>query len=168
MSAQRAGASRSASRPPIRPSRQRLKHLPPALRHRQTREGLAELWRKMAADVHSARVCQGMPRYVAALASTFWDVEPLQCPSAITSGDPAFFAAFLLRLDQIDCALVKEGRTMIERMPVVRARHIVDGFLQAAAESLRDQGGAWPPVDPTSERWPPAAGEPQPPRGSEE
>jgi hypothetical protein len=130
-----------------RPSRERLKSLPPPIRHRQTREGLAELWRRMAADVHSARVCQGMPRYVTTLAETFWSVDPLQCPSAIIAGDPAFFAAYLLRLDQIDCALLKEGRTLIERMPVIRSRHIIDGFLEAAAESLRDKGGAWPPEE---------------------
>jgi hypothetical protein len=151
-----------------RPSRERLKSLPAPLRHRQTREGLAEVWRRMAADVHSARVCQGMPRFVAALAETFWAVDPLQCPSAITSGDPAFFVAYLLRLDQIDCALLSEGRTLIERMPVIRARYVVQGFLDAAAESLRSRGGAWPPQDPTVAAAAPSPPvEPRPPRESE-
>lgn len=87
-----------------------------------------------------------MPKFVERLASTFFDADPLACASAITKGDPAWFVAFLIRLDQIDCALLGDGRGIAERTPVIRARYIIDGFRQAAEEQLLSMGGVWPPT----------------------
>lgn len=126
--------------------------MPGAISHVKTRYGLASVWRRMATDVYSARVLQGMPKYVERLASTFWDVDPSQCATAITKGDPAFFVSFLIRLDQIDCALIEAGRTIASRTPVLRAKYIIDGFREAAEQGLVQMGGVWPPADPRVEQ----------------
>lgn len=121
-----------------------------SLRHIEGRKGLISEWQAIATSVYSRRVCQGMPKFVAKLAKTFWHVDPSEVVRAITDGDPAFFAAFLLRLDQIDCALVSEGRGIAERAPITKAKFVIDGFLEAATKSLKKNGGEWPPSDPTS------------------
>lgn len=112
------------------------------------------MWTDLARDLYTPRVCKGMPRFVQTLAQTFWDADPGAVVSAITNGDPAYFVTFQVRLDQIDCALVRAGRGIVERAPVMRARFVIDGFQATAATALRQRGGEWPPTDPTAE--PPA------------
>lgn len=117
-----------------------------AVRHLNTRKAMANAWRGIASDVYSPRVCKGMPPFVERLAETFWKVDSSDVVSAITNGDPAFFVAFLIRLDQIDQALLDEGRGIAERTPVIRSRFIIDGFLTTAIKMLKRKGGRWPLV----------------------
>ena len=135
----------------MKPNRRRLKRSADPIRHIQTREGLAQAWTKLARDLYTPRVCKDMPPFVEKLAKAFWDADTSQVVSAITNGDPAFFVAFKLRLDQIDCALVAAGRGIAERSPVVRAKFVVDGFCTTAIDVLVENGGEWPPQDPTAE-----------------
>jgi len=133
----------------VKPNRRRLREGDAPIRHLKTREGLASAWTKLARDLYSPRVCKDMPPFVEKLAKTFWNVDPSAVVSAITNGDPAFFAAFQLRLDQIDCALVRESRGIAARAPVIRAKFVIDGFCKTAVGVLVENGGEWPPRDPT-------------------
>ena len=122
----------------------KLPPLPGSIRHIRSRAGLKSVWRKIARTIYSPRILSGLPTYTARLASTFGDTDPSAVITAI-GGDPAFFVAFQLRLDQIDCAMVKAGRSLAERAPVVRSKWILDGFRQAAVDALVRKGGTWPP-----------------------
>jgi len=123
-----------------------LKQLPDPLRHRRSREGISSVWRQMARAIYSPRVLGDLPPFAAKLARTFWDVDPSQCIDALLNGDPAFFVAYQLRLDQIDCALLAADHGVASRAPVIRAKWILDGFKQGAVEALQKNGGTWPPV----------------------
>jgi hypothetical protein len=129
-----------------RPHARRLKNAARPVRHLRSRTGMQTAWRNLARDVFSPRVCKDMPPYVQDLAETFWKADPSAVTSAIIHGDPAFFVAFQLRLDQIDCELVKAGYGLAKRTPVVRAKYIIDGFMQTAVQVLEEKGGAWPPT----------------------
>lgn len=125
---------------------------PAALRGYASSGKLRALWRKIATTVFSPRILKGLPKYAADLAQTFF-IDPADAVQAIRNGDAAFFVAFSIRLDQIDCAMVAAGRTLGERAPVVRSKYLVDGFRLAAEEQLRKRGGQWPPTpDPHPER----------------
>lgn len=121
--------------------------LPPlrgSIRHIRSRDGLKTTWRKIARTIYSPRILGGLPPYTGRIASTFGDTDVADVITAI-QGDPAFFVAFLLRLDQIDCAMVKAGHSLAERAPVIRSKWILDGFRQSAVDTLLRQGGTWPP-----------------------
>lgn len=130
----------------MKPNRELLHDGADAIRHLKTREALANAWQALARDVYSPRVCVGMPKFVERLAITFWKVDSSDVVSAITNGDPAFFVAFMIRLDQIDQALLKEGRGIAERTPVIRTRFVLDGFQRTAIKALERNGGSWPIV----------------------
>jgi hypothetical protein len=136
----------------VRPNRRRLQRSADPIRHLQTREGLAKAWAKLARDLYTPRICKDMPTFVEKLAKAFWTVDPSAVVSAITNGDPAFFISFQLRLDQIDCALVKAGRGIADRAPVIRAKYVIDGFRLAATDVLAENGGDWPPREPKVEQ----------------
>lgn len=137
-----------------RPNRRRLKAASGALSHVQTREALTKVWSDIAKDLYSPRVCKGNPRWFQTLARSFWDADPSQVVSAVTGGDPAFFVSYQIRLDQMDCELVRAERGLAQRSPVIRARYILDGFQSAAADVLREMGGEWPPTSPVTESEP--------------
>ena len=122
-----------------------LPAFPGAIRHIRSRDGLKSVWRKIASILYSPRILAGLPRFANQTAKTFWDTDPSEVVSAI-HGDPAFFVAFQLRLDQIDCAMIDAGRSLAERAPVIRSKWILDGFQQAAIEALLKKGGTWPPT----------------------
>jgi hypothetical protein len=128
-----------------RPQRDRLKSLPSALSHRKSREGIVTIWRTIAKAVYSPRTLGDMPVFAERLAKTFWDIDAAEVIAAIRNGDPALFVAFQIRLDQLDCAMVALGRSLADRAPLVRSKYLLDGFLQAAVDSLVARGGTWPP-----------------------
>lgn len=130
---------------------------PDPLRHRRSTYGLTGIWRDIQRKITQPRVLFGLPKFAQHIAATFWDAEPHMVTGAVARGDCAFFVAVLLRLDQLDCAMIAQGRTLAERAPIIRARWLVDGFRQAAEENLVRLGGTWPPTAPE-----PTA----PPRGS--
>jgi len=131
-----------------------LEKLPPQLRRIRSYKGFASLWRKTARVVYSPRVMEGLPKFTEKIASSFWEVDADDAVKAINHGDVAFFVAFLIRVDQIDNEMSKIGRSYIERSPLIRCRYIIDGFMQAAIERLRQQGGAWPLSAPEPEESP--------------
>lgn len=135
----------------MKPNRRRLANGADPIRHLKSRNGLASAWTKLARDLYSPRVCKDMPPFVEKLAAAFWNVDPSTVVSAITNGDPAFFAAFQLRLDQIDCAMVRAHRGIAARAPVIRAKFVIDGFCRTAVDVLVENGGEWPPTTPTDE-----------------
>jgi hypothetical protein len=121
-----------------------LPQLTGSIRHIRSRDGLRSTWRKIASVVYSPRILSGLPSFTDRIARTFWETDPSAVITAV-SGDPAFFVAFQLRLDQIDCAMVSAGRSLAERAPVIRSKWILDGFRQSAVDALLQQGGSWPP-----------------------
>jgi hypothetical protein len=135
----------------VKPYERRIRNSARPLRHIQTRDGLRSAWQNMARDLYSPRVCKGMPPFVQVLAEAFWKVEPTGPASAIVRGDPAFFVSFQVRLDQIDCAMVRAGRGLAARTPVIKAKYIIDGFMQTAIQVLKEKGGEWPPSAPATD-----------------
>lgn len=104
-----------------------------------------ETWREIARVIYSPQTLHRLPPFATKIAGTFWDVDPHLVVRAAQHGDPAFFVAYQLRLDQLDCAAVALGRSLAERSPIIRAKWILDGFRQAAEEALIKNGGTWPP-----------------------
>lgn len=115
------------------------------LRHRQSRKGVTAAWEKIARTVYSPRILQGLPAFATPLARSFWGVEALQVIQAIKNGDVAFFVAYQIRLDQLDCAMVAIGRTIADRAPLTRIKYLLEGFRQTAETQLVKKGGVWPP-----------------------
>jgi hypothetical protein len=134
---------------PKRSQRDKLRKMPDPLRHRQSRAGIENVWRKMTKTIYSPRVLGDLPPFASKVARAFWDADASKVVDAVLNGDPAFFIAFQLRLDQIDCALLAAGHGLASRAPVVRSKWILDGFKQAAIEELERNGGTWPP-EPTA------------------
>ena len=121
------------------------RNLPDPIKHRISRNGILALWReKIAKRIYAPQTLGGLPPFAEVLAKTFWDVEDDAIIDAMMDGDPAFFVAFQIRLDQIDVALVEQGASIAQRAPVIRFKYILDGFRQAAAENLVRRGGKWP------------------------
>lgn len=126
-------------------TQQILSSLPPQLAHRKSLWGVMQIWKTVRADVCSPRTLGGLPPFAEHLATALWAVEPAHVVEAVRLGDPAFFVAILLRLDQLDESAKKHGKSISDRSSIYRARYAVDGFLQAAAKFLREKGGTWPP-----------------------
>lgn len=147
----------------------RLGQLPRALRHRQSINGLQGIWRKIQRTITSPRVLAALPPFVNGLAKTFWDLTPSDATTALARGDCAFFVAFQMRLDQIDCAMVNAGLGTGDRAPVTRAKWLVEGFRMAAEKNLRAKGGQWPPTvaDAPGESSHPASPSESPPQHSD-
>ena len=124
--------------------------LPRQLRRIKSRDGFIGLWRRMAQTIYSPRIMEGLPPHAEKVAKRFWMVDPGDVVTAANDGDVALFIAFLLRVDQIDAAMRKAGRSYAERSPLIRCRYIIDGFMQAAIERLREKGGEWPLSAPDS------------------
>jgi len=136
----------SAGPPHASPSRSVSEGIP-VLSRIKTPHGIEQLWRDLASKIYSPRVLQGLPSYIGKIAFVFWDEDPTTIPSAIRNGDVATFIAFLIRLDQIERAMIDVGRdSLAERAPVIYARQVVDGMREAAEARLLKKGGVWPPT----------------------
>jgi hypothetical protein len=121
-----------------------IENLPPALKRWKTTQGFISMWRKTVSVIYSPRVLSGLPPFAEKAAKTFWEVDPGDAVRALRNGDVAFFIACLVRVDQIDTAMVRAGRTIADRSPLIRCRMMLDGFLQASVERLKELGGEWP------------------------
>jgi len=115
--------------------------LPSPLKRHKSIDGLRSAWLKLQRSVCSPTVLHGMPAAIEYLATAIYDTEPGHALRAIQHGDPAFFVAILMRLHQIDTALIAAGRTLADRSPIVYAKHIVDGFREAAEKRFVERGG---------------------------
>ena len=133
-------------RPAPRPHLALFRKLPSAIGQASSVEGAKSTWSEIRVLVTDARVTRDLPRFVEHIVKTLYDDGADRAISAVRRGDCAFFLAWQVRLDQIDHAIVKRGGTLPDRAPIIRAKFMVQGFLDAAKESLEARGGAWPPV----------------------
>jgi hypothetical protein len=115
--------------------------LPKQLSRAGSIEALYAAWRRMQRSVCSPSLLKGMPRAIAYVATRVYEIEPHMAADAIRQGDPALFVATLIRLAQIDAALVAAGRSVADRSPVITAKHFVDGFRVVAEEAFVALGG---------------------------
>jgi len=119
---------------------------PRALRHYKSFAAFSSSWQKIQRTIAAPRVLAGLPPFVRRLAEVFWETAPHDAEMAVRRGDCAFFVAFQLRLDQIDCAMVNAGLGLGDRAPVTRAKWLMEGFRLAAEDRLIKRGGHWPPT----------------------
>ena len=115
--------------------------LPKQLGRAGSIDALYTAWRNVQKSVCSAAVLRGMPRAIEYLATKIYDTEPHAVAEAIRQGDSALFIATLIRLAQIDTALVAAGRSVADRAPVIHAKHVVEGFKTVADEAFVELGG---------------------------
>lgn len=129
-----------------------LPNAPRALRQYKTYMGLHGAWQKIQRTIATPHVLAGLPSFVDKLAEVFWSTSSDDAMKAVLRGDCAFFVAFQMRLDQIDCAMVEGALGVGDRAPVIRAKWIMEGFRLAAEDRLKKRGGRWPPtVEPPAE-----------------
>lgn len=126
------------------PQRETLKRMPPRL-SAQTSEALHRTWQALQHGVASVRTLKGLPPFAESLAEIFWATTPNDVMVAMQRGDVSYFVALLLRLDQLNSALVKAGRSIADRAPIVNAKWVVEGFRMTAETNLKKLGGQWPP-----------------------
>jgi hypothetical protein len=115
--------------------------LPKQLGRAKGYDGLYSTWRTMQKSVCSPTLLKGQPKAIAYIATRIYEVEPHMVADAIRQGDPALFIAVLVRLAQIDAALVASGRSIADRSPVIYAKHVVEGFRTVADETFKKLGG---------------------------
>jgi hypothetical protein len=104
-------------------------------------EALYAAWRRMQSSVCSHALLNGMPKVIWYLAKRIYEVEPHMAAEAIRRGDSAVFVLVLVRLSQIDAAMVAAGKSLADRSPVIYAKHLVEGFRTVADESFVALGG---------------------------
>lgn len=127
------------------------KKMPGGISHRTTRRGILSLWRGIATRIYSPQVLGALPPFCQVLAKTFWEADDHAIIDAMMDGDPAFFIAYQIRLDQIHVALADANADISARAPVIRCKYTLDGFRQAASENLVRQGGKWPLQSPSDD-----------------
>lgn len=115
--------------------------LPKQLGRAGSIEALYTVWRKMQRSVCSPPLLKGMPRAIEYIATRVYETEPHMVAEAIRQGDSALFIATLVRLAQIDTALVAAGRSIADRSPILYAKHVVEGFKTVADETFVSLGG---------------------------
>jgi len=115
--------------------------LPKPLDRADSAYALYAAWRKMQRSVCSPTVLHGMPRAIEHIATQIYETQPHMVSDAIRLGDPALFVATLMRLAQIDAALVAAGRSVADRSPIIYAKHLVTGFKTVADEAFVEMGG---------------------------
>jgi hypothetical protein len=115
--------------------------LPKQLSRAKNIDALYETWRKTQKLVCSPTVLRGMPRAIEHIATQIYETPPHMAAEAIRMGDSALFVAILMRLAQIDAALVAAGRTLDVRSPIIYAKHVVEGFRMVADEAFVELGG---------------------------
>lgn len=122
--------------------------LPAQLRRAESGNAIASVWRGIRDNIFS-RNCKipyaKLPPFAERLGKMFWDATEDDVMNAILRGDPAWFVAWLIRLDQIDVAMVNAGCSVAERAAIINCRYTLDGFREAAEKRLVKFGGVWPP-----------------------
>lgn len=104
-------------------------------------KALYTAWRKMQASICSPSLLHDMPKVIGYIATRVYEIQPHMAAEAIRRGDSALFIATLVRLAQIDAALVAAGRSVADRSPVIYAKHLVEGFKTVADEAFVEMGG---------------------------
>ena len=122
--------------------------LPPQLRRAESGNALASVWRGIRDTIYSGESkvpYKKLPPFAMRIGKMFWDEDEDDVMNAILLGDPAFFVAWLIRLDQIDVAMINAGFSIADRAPIIQCRYTLDGFREAAETRLKKFGGVWPP-----------------------
>jgi hypothetical protein len=122
-----------------------FRDLPAPIAHVSSIEGAKSAWIEIRDLAVDTRVTKDLPKFVIDIVQMLYDDDAARAIRAMRKGDCAFFLAWQIRLDQIDHAIVKRGGALRERTPIIRAKYMLQGFLDAAKESLVARGGAWPP-----------------------
>lgn len=141
--------TRDVERPKPRPHLAQFRSLPAPISHVSTIEGFMSAWDEMRFLATDKRVLRGLRPFALRLSEAFFDDTADRAVEALRRGDCAFFVAVQIRLDQLHCAVLARGGTLADCAPVIRAKFMATGFLDAAIESLRRKGGRWPPEAPT-------------------
>jgi len=114
---------------------------------RVSEHAVTSLWEEIASSICGPAVCSHAPgKFIFKLAEVFKAENPLYVVRAIQRGDPAYFVAFQVRLDQMHLALAEHGADAFAVSAITRARYVIAGFQDAAAVRLRKLGGTWPLV----------------------
>lgn len=101
-------------------------------------------WRQIQTSITTNQVLRGLPKFATYTTRALWDITPSMIIHALQVGDIALFVSILVRLDQLDCAMVRAERTIADRAPLTRAKFVATGLLDAAAQNLVKTGGEWP------------------------
>lgn len=125
--------------------------LPPQLSRRKTTWGLMQSWREVRDAACSPKVLGGLPSYVDNLVSAMWAVEPSHMVDAVRNRDPAFLVGVIIRIELLDQISKENGKSIAERAPLIRAKHVALGFQVMAEKFLREAGGKWPPGEPVED-----------------
>jgi len=122
--------------------------LPPQLRRAESGNAIASVWRGIRDNIYSggSKIPYAkLPPFAKRLGKMFWDSSEDEVMDAILRGDPAWFVAWLIRLDQIDVAMIAAGCSVADRATLIQCRYTLDGFREAAETRLKKFGGSWPP-----------------------
>jgi hypothetical protein len=122
--------------------------LPAQLRRAESGNAIASVWRGIRDTIYSGGSqvpYKKLPPFAARLGKMFWDCSEDDVLDAILRGDPAWFVAWMIRLDQIDVAMIESGSSLADRAPIIQCRYTLDGFREAAETRLKKFGGSWPP-----------------------
>lgn len=87
-----------------------------------------------------------LPAFVQKYLRLLFDTSEATALRALISGDVAFFIAWLMRLDQIDVAMMNAAYDLADRAALIRFRAAVDGYRETAEKRLKKLGGSWPPT----------------------
>jgi hypothetical protein len=101
-------------------------------------------WREIQKSITTGQVLRGLPNFATYVTRALWEITPSIIIHAIQVGDVALFVSIMVRLDQLDCAMVRAGRTIADRAPLTKAKFAVSGLLGAAGQNLVRLGGEWP------------------------
>jgi len=107
--------------------------------------GLMQSWREVRDATCSPKSLKGLPSYVDNLVSAMWSVEPSHMVDAVRNRDPAFLVGVIVRIELLDQILRDNGKSIAERAPLLRAKHVASGFQFMAEKFLKEAGAAWPP-----------------------
>jgi len=115
----------------------------------KTKDGVLTLWRGIRQKIYlEGHYLRRLPAWTSLLAFTFYEADEEHIVPALKRGDVAFFIAFMLRLDQIDCEAVRAGLTVAERQHILQTRAVLDGLMRVAETRLVALGGSFPPKLP--------------------
>lgn len=87
-----------------------------------------------------------LPSFVQKYLRLLFDTSEATALRALISGDVPFFVAWLMRLDQIDVAMIDASYDLADRSALIRFRAAVDGYREVAEKRLKKLGGRWPAV----------------------
>lgn len=104
-------------------------------------------WKEMRESLYLGHVLPfaQLPAFCEKYARLLFDTSEHVALRAVRIGDPAFFIAWLFRVDQIDAEMLRIGSTLADRAVLVRTRASLDAYRDVAEEQLRKLGGRWPP-----------------------